>query len=123
MADVADVQFWPRLEMSRPFVLSGLQTFLNVRQNRLEIQECVSRTARFLKMTEAADVRFWPRVELSRSFVLSELHRFLHVGLCRVEMQPRSAKLRACLLPGKLGSRAGSRVGLPFAEALDHNLF
>jgi len=32
------VQFWPRLEMSRSFVLSELRRFLNVRQFRLEMQ-------------------------------------------------------------------------------------
>jgi hypothetical protein len=32
------VQFWPRLEVSRLFVLNELRRFLNVRQFRLEMQ-------------------------------------------------------------------------------------
>ena len=32
------MQFWNRLEISQSFVLSGLQAFLNVAQNRLEIR-------------------------------------------------------------------------------------
>jgi hypothetical protein len=34
-----DVQFWPRLENARSFVLSELQRILFVSQNRLEIAE------------------------------------------------------------------------------------
>ncbi len=36
---IAQVQFWPRVEMSRSFVLSELRRFLHIAgQNRLEMQ-------------------------------------------------------------------------------------
>jgi hypothetical protein len=79
--------------MSPWFVLSELQAFLNVRQNRLEMRlsrqmfrEKRPERCRKDAPGEQADMPFWPRIEMSRLFVLSELQPFLYIGLCRIEM-------------------------------------
>jgi hypothetical protein len=88
--------------MSRSFVLSGLQPFLHIGQNRVEmrlsrqiLREKRPETCGKDALGELADTQFWPRIEMPRLFVLSELQPFLYVGLCRIEMQRRSSKLRA----------------------------
>ena len=88
--------------MSPWLVLSELQTFLNVMQNRLEMRlsRQILREKRPGPLAKddpgkQADMQFWPRIEMSRLFVLSELQPFLYIGLCRIEMRRRGSKLRA----------------------------
>jgi len=58
-----------------------------------------------------------------RPFVLNELQPSLHIEQNRVEMQPRGLNLRAYLLLGSLGLRAGGVSRLSLDEALDDILF
>jgi hypothetical protein len=72
--------------MSPWFVLSELQTFLNVRQNRLEmrlsrqiLREKRSGPLAKHDLGKQADMQSWPRIKVSRLFVLSELQPFLMI--------------------------------------------
>jgi|ERR1700735_578017 len=96
------MQFWPRLEIFQSFVLSGLRSFLNVGQNRLEIRVslqflCETHPGPLGKgrLALQADVRLWPRVDTSRSFVFRELRHILHICQNRVEMRLRRGLKRS----------------------------
>jgi hypothetical protein len=49
MIGMAGMQFWPRVEMSRSFVLSELQPFLYIELCRIEMQTSSSKLRAFLQ--------------------------------------------------------------------------